>query len=129
MTKVNGEAAAKAGDVLFRYMQARHRFTNKAERPLPAHELASLIGRGKAEFDEIYVEPKANPPIVLDGKADDFFSAVIKKSYSAIPACEPQLLSAWRMYVLRDGPMPLVPAPRLTPGGHERRRAAKDQNL
>ena len=69
MGKVDKEKAAKVGDFLFRYMRARHRFKEMLERPLPSNELATLIGLGKQEFDEIYVEPDANPPIVLDGKA------------------------------------------------------------
>jgi len=84
MPKIESEKAAKAGHVLFRYMRARHRFKNNVEPPLPAHELAELIGGGKEEFDEVYIEPAATPPIVFDGKADDVFEAVIKKKYRAI---------------------------------------------
>jgi hypothetical protein len=80
MGKVGKDRADKVGDFLFRYMQARHRFKDRLERPLPAHELATLIERGKQEFDEIYIEPNATPPVVLDGKADDVFEAIIKKS-------------------------------------------------
>ena len=110
MKKVDREVAAKVADVVFRYMQARCRFKVRVERPLRAHEFAALITSGKTEFDEIYIEPSANPPIVLDGKADDFFAAIINKHYKAMPDCDPQLLSAWRMYVLRDGPLPRLPA-------------------
>ena len=78
MGKVGKDRADKVGDFLFRYMQARHRFKDRLERPLPAHELATLIERGKQEFDEIYIEPNATPPVVLDGKADDVFEAIIK---------------------------------------------------
>ena len=112
MGKVNADTAAKAGDFLFRYMRARHRFEERVEHPLPAGELATLIGRGKEEFDEIYVEPGANPPVALDGKADDFFTAILRKNYSAMPGWEPQFLAAWRYYVLRDGPLPRKPGPR-----------------
>jgi len=112
MDKLNGDKAAKVGDVLFRYMRARHRFKEKVEQPLPAHELAALIGQGKAEFDEIYIEPDANPPIVFDGKADDVFDAIINKKYRAIPFCDPQLVAGWRHYVISDGPMPRKPGPR-----------------
>jgi len=118
MGNVDKERAAKVGDFLFRYMQARHRFKDRLERPLPAHELATLIKRGKQEFDEIYVEPDANPPIVLDGKADDVFDAIIKKRYHAIPFWDPALMAAWRNYVLSDGPMPRKPGPRRA--GHVR---------
>jgi hypothetical protein len=45
-------------------MRARHRFKEKVEGPLPRSQLATLIGRGKQEFDEIYVEPEADLPIV-----------------------------------------------------------------
>src|SRR5207237_1795221 len=96
MGKVDKNKAEKVGDFLFRYMQARHRFKDRLERPLPSHELAMLIQRGKQEFDEIYIEPDANPPIVLDGKADDVFDAIIKKRYRAIPFWDPALVAAWR---------------------------------
>src|SRR5436305_6660660 len=112
MDKVDAEKAAKIGDFLFRYMQARHRFKDRLERPLPSHELAALICLGKQEFDEIYIEPDANPPIVLDGKADDVFEALIKKRYRAIPFFDPLLVAAWRHYVISDGPMPRKPAAR-----------------
>src|SRR5439155_15956794 len=105
MGKVGKERAAKVGDFLFRYMRARHRFKDRLERPLLAHELATLIERGKQEFDEIYIEPDANPPIVLDGKADDVFDAIIKKRYRAIPFCDPELVAAWRNYGVGHGPM------------------------
>jgi len=42
MGQVDADKAAKAGDFLFRYMRARHRFKEKVERPLPAHQLADL---------------------------------------------------------------------------------------
>jgi hypothetical protein len=109
MGKVDKERADKVGDFLFRYMQARHRFKDRLERPLPARELAALIERGKQEFDEIYVEPDVTPPIVLDGKADDVFNAIINKKYRAIPFFDPQLVAAWRNYVVNDGPMPRKP--------------------
>jgi hypothetical protein len=114
MDKLKHDKAAKIGDVLFRYMRARHRFKEKIEHPLPAHELAALIYGGKTEFDEIYIEPEANPPIVFDGKADDVFDAIINKRYRAIPFFDPQLVAAWRHYVIGDGPMPRKPAPRHT---------------
>jgi len=47
MDRLNQDKAAKVGDVLFRYMRARHRFKEKIEHPLAAHELAALIGSGK----------------------------------------------------------------------------------
>jgi hypothetical protein len=112
MGKVGKERADKVGDFLFRYMQARHRFKDRLEAPLPAHELATLIERGKQEFDEIYIEPDATPPVVLDGKADDVFEAIIKKRYRAIPFWDAGLVAAWRNYVLSNGPMPRKPGPR-----------------
>jgi hypothetical protein len=112
MGKVGKDRAEKVGDFLFRYMRARHRFKEKAEGPLPRSELAMLIGLGKQEFDEIYVEPEANPPIVLDGKAGDVFDAMINKQYRAIPFFDPQLVAAWRNHVVNDGPMPKKPGPR-----------------
>ena len=118
MDRVHQDKAAKVGDVLFRYMRARHRFKEKVEHPLAAHELAALINGGKTEFDEIYIEPEANPPIVFDGKADDVFEAIIKKKYRAIPFFDPQLVAAWRFYVISDGPMPPRPGPRRLSQGH-----------
>jgi hypothetical protein len=112
MPKIESEKAAKAGHVLFRYMRARHRFKNNVEPPLPAHELAQLIGGGKEEFDEVYIEPATSPPIVFDGKADDVFEAIIKKRYRAIAFWDPQLVAAWRHYVISDGPLPPRPEPR-----------------
>ena len=109
MHRLNQDKAAKVGDVLFRYMRARHRFKEKVEHPLAAHELAALIGSGKTEFDEVYIEPEANPPIVFDGKADDVFEAIIRKRYRAIPFFDPELVAAWRHYVISDGPMPRKP--------------------
>ena len=93
-------------------MRARHRFKEKLEQPLPSHELAALICLGKQEFDEIYIEPDANPPIVLDGKADDVFEAIIKKRYRAIPFWDAALVAGWRNYVVNDGPMPRKLGPR-----------------
>jgi len=112
MDRLNHETAAKVGDILFRYMRARHRFKEKIEHPLAAHELAALISSGKTEFDEVYIESAANPPIVLDGKADDVFDAIINKRYRAIPFFDPELVAAWRYYVISDGPMPQRPGPR-----------------
>ena len=118
MGKVDKERAEKVGDFLFRYMQARHRFKDRLERPLPARELAMLIERGKQEFDEIYIEPDATPPIVLDGEADDVFDAIIKKRYRAIPFWDAGLVAAWRNYVLSNGPMPRKPGPRRAQAVH-----------
>ena len=115
MGKVEKDRAERVGDFLFRYMQARHRFNDRLERPLPSHELAALIQRGKQEFDEIYIEPDVTPPIVLDGKADDVFDAIIKKRYRAIPFWEPGLVAAWRHYVLSNGPLPRKPGRRRAP--------------
>lgn len=113
MLKVDAEKAAKIGYVLFRYMRARHRFKNElVERPLPAHELAQLIRSGKYDFDEVYIEPAANPPITFDGKAGDVFEALIKKKYRAIPFWDPMLVAAWRHYVIGDGPLPQRPSAR-----------------
>jgi hypothetical protein len=112
MSKVDSTQAGKVGDVLFRYMRARHHFKERVEHPMPAHELAALIGRGKREFDEIYIEPETNPPILLDGKADDVFAAIVNKKYRAIAFCDPRIVAAWRHYVISDGPLPREPSPR-----------------
>jgi hypothetical protein len=89
MTKISPDKAATVGDLLCRYMRARHRFADRVEQPLPSKLLAALISQGKAEFDEIYVEPEAKPPVVLDGKAGDFFAAIIEKNYSVMPSWDP----------------------------------------
>jgi hypothetical protein len=123
MGRAEKERAEKVGDFLFRYMRARHRFKTRLEAPLPAHELALLIERGKQEFDEIYLDPDANRPIVLDGKADDVFDAIIRKRYRAIAFWDPGLVAAWRHYVLSDGPMPRKPGPRHAHSGHDREAA------
>jgi hypothetical protein len=112
MGSVNADTAAKAGDFLFRYMRARHRFLESTEHPPPAGHLAALIARGKQGFDEIYIEPEANPPVALDGKAYDLFEAIIRKHYSAMPGWDWLLLAAWRNYVFSDGPLPRKPGPR-----------------
>ena len=127
MGNVDKDRAEKVGDFLFRYMQARHRFKDRLERPLPSHDLATLIERGKQEFNEIYVEPEANPPIVLDGKADDVFEAIINKKYHAIPFCDPQLVAAWRNYVVSDGPMPRKPGSRRAHAVQEGQPTPNDQ--
>ena len=114
MGKVDTDRAEKVGDFLFRYMRARHRFKEMVEGPLPRSELATLIGHGKQDFDEIYVEPEANPPVVLDGKAGDVFDAIVNKKYRAIPFFDPQLVAAWRNHVVNDGPMPKKPGARRT---------------
>jgi hypothetical protein len=82
---------------------------------LLAHELAELISGGKEEFDEVYIEPDTNPPIVFDGKADDVFDALIKKRYHAIALWDPHLVAAWRHYVIGDGPLPQRPEQRRSP--------------
>jgi hypothetical protein len=112
MPKIESEKAAKAGHVLFRYMRARQRFAENVDDPLPAHELAALLAKGKTEFDEVYVDPDARPPIILDGKANDVFDAIINKRRRALPFWEPELLAAWRHYVISDGPLPPRPATR-----------------
>jgi hypothetical protein len=119
MDKVGKNRAETVGDFLFRYMRARHRFKEKVEGPLPRSQLATLIGLGKQEFDEIYIEPEATPAIVLDGKAGDVFDAIINKQYRAIPFFDPQLVAAWRNHVVNDGPMPKKPGPRRAPATYE----------
>src|ERR1700746_3728801 len=118
MPKIESVKAAKAGHVLFRYMVARQRSAEKVEDPLPAHELAALLAKGKTEFDEVYVDPDARPPIILDGKANDVFDAIINKRRRALPFWEPELLAAWRPYVISDGPLPQRPAPRVKHPSH-----------
>jgi hypothetical protein len=118
MPKIESEKAAKAGHVLFRYMRARKRFAENVDDPLPAHELAALLAKGKTEFDEVYVDLDARPPIILDGKANDVFDAIINKRRRALPFWEPELLAAWRHYVISDGPLPPRPTPRVKHPSH-----------
>src|ERR1700726_2430520 len=126
MGNVDKNRAETVGDFLFRYMRARHRFKEKVEGPLPRSQLATLMGLGKQEFDEIYIEPEATPPIVLDGKAGDVFDAIINKQYRAIPFFDPQLVAAWRNYVVNDGPMPRKPGFRKTHATQERHLTPND---
>lgn len=129
MGKLSGETAAKLGDVLYRYMRARHRFKPElVEEPLPAHELAQLIARGKYDFDEIYIEPQVSPPIAFDGKAGDVFDALIKKKYRAIAFWDPQLVAAWRHYVIGDGPLPRRPEARRGPASADSASTSRSTN-
>src|SRR5205814_10394539 len=79
---------------------------------IPSNAPAMWFQPVNQEFDEIYDKTDATPPIMLDGKADDVFDAIIKKRYRAIPFWEPGLVAAWPNYVLSDGPMPRKPGRR-----------------
>jgi hypothetical protein len=112
MDRIVDVASSRAGRLLARYMTARRRFKQHAEPPGKPDRLASQISQGKRVFDEIWIEPEADRPIVQDGKADNFRRAIIHEHYNAMPSWEPQILAAWRNYVLKDGPMPRTPEPR-----------------
>jgi hypothetical protein len=59
--------------------------------------LAYLLQHWVRRFDEIHIEPEANPPIVQDGKYDAFFRAIIMLDEDAMPG-RPDL-AGWRNYV------------------------------
>jgi hypothetical protein len=95
--------------LLSRYMAARRHFKDYVEPPGPPARLARLLQRGVRVFDEIWIEPEANPPIEQDAKADDLRRAIFHEDYDAMPGWNPQLLAAWRNYVLDDSPLPRKP--------------------
>jgi hypothetical protein len=75
------------------------------------HELAhgyELLAGG------VLVHPDANPPIIADDQDPDFFHAIIEGDDGAIPDTNLADLTAWRGFVLNDGPVP--------PQGVRRRR-------
>ena len=72
MVRVEKEKAAEIGAFLSRYMSARCRCVG-ATVQRGRIGLAYLLQHGVRWFDEIYVEPEANSPIVHDGKHDAFF--------------------------------------------------------
>src|SRR5207237_9468451 len=98
---------------LCRHIVAQRSYQDElVERQLRANELAQLVRSGKHDFDEVCIEPAANPHITFDGKAGDVFEALIKKKYRAIPFWDPMLVAAWRHYVIGDGPLPQRPSAR-----------------
>jgi hypothetical protein len=70
-----------------------------------------MMEQGRRAFDEIYVEPEANPPIVRDDKHNDFFGAIINRDNGAMPGLAD--LAYWRNYVHFNGPIPQRREPEL----------------
>jgi len=104
--KLDRSKAAKAGDILYRYMWARHRCTG-APAPADAAWLAFQIVWGKRKFDNIHVEPDENPPILWDNQRPAFFSSMIRIDGGPVP--RPADLAAWRTYVLYKSVPPELP--------------------
>jgi hypothetical protein len=91
---------------IIRYLIARARL--RRGRGIPSltaleHELAHgyelLAGA-------VLVHPDANPPIIADDQDPDFFGAIIGGDNGALLGADPAELTAWRSYVLNDGPVP-----------------------
>jgi hypothetical protein len=108
MARVEKDKAAEVGDFLSRYMSARCRCVG-ATAQRGGIGLAYLLQHGVRRFDEIHVEPEANPPIVQDGKHDAFFRAIIKRDDVAMPGLPD--LAGWRNYVHNSGTVPQRPEP------------------
>jgi hypothetical protein len=108
MARVEKEKAAEIGAFLSRYMSARCRCVG-ATVQRGRIGLAYLLQHGVRWFDEIYVEPEANSPIVHDGKHDAFFRAIIMRDDDAMPGLPH--LAGWRNYVHNSGPIPQRPEP------------------
>jgi hypothetical protein len=96
---------------IIRYLIARARL----RRGAVAHRPGTRIG---AWFEPlaggVLVHPDANPPIIADDQDPDFFHAIIEGDDGAIPDTNLADLTAWRGFVLNDGPVP--------PQGVRRRR-------
>jgi hypothetical protein len=82
--KVDKSKAAKTGDLLYRYLWARHRCVG-APAPSDPSWLAYLIEWGKKKFDNVYVAPDESPPIVWDNQHPAFFSAMVRMDYGDTP--------------------------------------------
>jgi hypothetical protein len=100
--------AVSAAGFLYRYLlaRARYRSVDPAVQRLSQADLECLIGGERREFDEIVVNPEADPPITKDAKHRDFFDAVVNKR-GAIRDITARELAAHRDYVLRGGALPL----------------------
>ena len=105
MGKIDKSKAAKTGDLLYRYLWARHRCVG-APSPSAPGWLAHLIEWGKKKFDNVYVEPDESPPIVWDNQHPAFFSTMLKMD-GHMP--RPADLAAWRSYVLYNSLPPQRP--------------------
>jgi hypothetical protein len=68
--------------------------------------LGNEIRWGVRAFDYICIDPEADPPVTMDGAADDFFRAIVRGDDDAMPDMEPADLAAQRDYVLRGGVLP-----------------------
>src|ERR1700730_8094475 len=75
--------AASAAAFLYRYLlaRARYRSVDLAVRRLSEADLACHLGGKRREFDEVVVNPEADPPITNDAKHRDFFHAIVNKAW------------------------------------------------
>jgi hypothetical protein len=103
--------AASAAALLYRYLlaRARYRSVDPAVQRLSQADLACHIDRQRREFDEIVVNPEADPPITNDAKHHDFFDAIVNKR-GAIRDMTARELAAYRSYV-RNGDAPPLSKP------------------
>jgi hypothetical protein len=100
--------AASAAAFLYRYLlaRARYRGVDPAVQRLSQADLVCLIDRERREFDEIVVNPEADPPITRDGKHHDFFDAIVNKR-GRVPDMTARELAAYRSYVWNGDALPL----------------------
>jgi hypothetical protein len=113
---------ASAAVFLYRYLLARaqYRSVDPAVQRLSEADLACHIGRQRREFDEIVVNPEADPPITNDAKHHDFFDAIVNKR-GTVPDMTAPELAAYRSYVRNgDAPPPSKPEPVMQPSGTTR---------
>jgi hypothetical protein len=98
--------AASAAAFLYRYLLARaeYRSVDPAVQRLSEADLVCHIGRKRREFDEIVVNPQADPPITNDAKHHGFFDAIVNKRGTVIDMTAREL-AAYRSYV-RNGDAP-----------------------
>ena len=99
---------ARAAAFLYRYLfaRARYRGVDPAVQRLSQADLACLIGGQRREFDEIVINPEADPPITNDAKHRDFFDAIINKR-GTISEMTARELAAYRSYVQNGDAPPL----------------------
>jgi len=80
-----------------------------------AHRPRTRIGAWlRTARGRVLVHPDENPPIIADDQDPDFLHAIIEGDDGAIPDTNLADLTAWRGFVLNDGPVP--------PQGVRRRR-------
>ena len=122
------EKAAKAGELLFRYLVARYRCVG-GSLSAGRIRLAAEISDGIQVFEgAIVIDPDAEPPIVNDREHQAFFVGIINGDDAAIPAIEPTELANWRQYVLSGGPVPRWRQPAAIGGAPTSKQTASDKS-